>query len=37
MTMDFWLVWFQAFLIVIAVLMVGAAIHEYLIWKKESK
>jgi hypothetical protein len=34
MTMYFWLAWVQAFLIVVAVLMVGAAVHEYLQWRK---
>jgi hypothetical protein len=32
-----WLYWAQALLIVIALLMIGVAIQEYLLWKKEGK
>jgi hypothetical protein len=29
----FWLAFVEAFTIVVAVLMIGAAIHEYWLWK----
>jgi hypothetical protein len=32
--MDFWLAWISAFFIVVAVLMIGAAVHEYLQWRR---
>ena len=37
MSMHFWLEWFRAFFIVIALLMVGVAVHEYILWKREDK
>jgi hypothetical protein len=37
MTMHHWLAFIQAFFIVIAILMVGVAVHEYWLWKKDSK
>ena len=35
MTVDFWLTWISAFFVVIAALMVGVVVSEYLLWKKE--
>lgn len=37
MTMYFWLCWLQAFLLVVAALMIGVAVCEYWRWRKESK
>jgi hypothetical protein len=34
--LQFWLYFVTAFTIVIGVLMVGAAIHEYWTWKREN-
>lgn len=33
----YWLYWAAAFLIVIAILSVGAGLHEYFQWKKDGK
>lgn len=33
----YWLAFVVAFLVVVAVLTIGAAIHEYWLWKKDSK
>jgi len=30
----YWLAFVTAFTIVVAVLMIGAAIHEYILWKR---
>lgn len=37
MTMQFWINWITAFLIVLAVGMICFAIEEYRVWKKGSK
>jgi len=33
--LQFWLQWLEAFLIVVAVLMIGSAIHEYIQWRRD--
>lgn len=33
----FWLYFVAAFTIVVAILMIGAALHEYISWKRDSK
>jgi hypothetical protein len=34
---DYWLTYVAAFLIVIGVLMIGAAVQEYIEWRKDRR
>ncbi|SEE51719.1 hypothetical protein SAMN05444171_7886 [Bradyrhizobium lablabi] len=34
---EHWLQWIVAYLIVIAILFIGAGVQEYLAWRKEQK
>ena len=37
MNVSWWVAWLAAFMVVIAILTIGVAIQEYLIWRKETR